>query len=214
MKKLVFVSLMMADRMEKKHFPVDGNVLIEYPGEVYYAINAVLAKTLKADDEVKVLLLETKAGEEAGCKNAKLFEDELNEINASEKIGAKIEYETISSVFITSKYKYNSLFMKLINNFKGEEELYADITFGPKSLPMVIFSALQFGEKFYDCSIGNIIYLKTEFVKTEDGRQKIKEGSQLICDYTPLYQLNSFITTMQSSSGEKAKKAFEILFKK
>ena len=214
MKKLVFVSLMMADRMEKKHFPVDGNVLIEYPGEVYYAINAVLAKTLKADDEVKVLLLETKAGEEAGCKNAKLFEDELNEINASEKIGAKIEYETISSVFITSKYKYNSLFMKLINNFKGEEELYADITFGPKSLPMVIFSALQFGEKFYDCSIGNIIYLKTEFVKTEDGRQKIKEGSQLICDYTPLHQLNSFITTMQSSSGEKAKKAFEILFKK
>lgn len=209
MKKIIFVSLMMADKMEKKHYPVDGNVLIEYPGQVYYAINAVLAKTLKANDEVKVLLLETKAGEQAGEKNAKLFEEELNEINRSNNINAKIEYEIISSDFIVSKDKYNSLFMKLISFFKGEEELYADITFGPKSLPLVIFSALQFGEKFYDCSVGNIIYLKTEFGE----ENKIKSDSQMICDYTPLYQLNSFITTMQSTSGDKAKKAFEILFK-
>ncbi len=47
MKKIVFVSLMMADRMEKRHYPVDGNKFIEYPGEVYYAINAVMAQTLK-----------------------------------------------------------------------------------------------------------------------------------------------------------------------
>ena len=209
MKKIVFVSLMMADKMEKRHYPVDGNKFIEYSGKVYYAINAILAQTLKSDDEVKILLLETKAGEQAGEKNAKFFEDELNEINKKNNIGAKITYERISSDFIVSKDKYNSLFMKLIKNFEGEEKLYADITFGPKSLPLVIFSALQFGEKFYECSIGNIIYLKTEFEKGNE----IKADSQLICDYTPLYQLNSFITTMQSSSGDKAKKAFEILFR-
>lgn len=209
MKKIVFVSLMMADKMEKRHYPVDGNKFIEYSGKVYYAINAILAQTLKSDDEVKILLLETKAGEQAGEKNAKFFEDELNEINKENNIGAKITYERISSDFIVSKDKYNSLFMKLIKNFEGEEKLYADITFGPKSLPLVIFSALQFGEKFYECSIGNIIYLKTEFEKGNE----IKADSQLICDYTPLYQLNSFITTMQSSSGDKAKKAFEILFR-
>ena len=59
MKKIVFVSLMMADKMEKRHYPVDGNKFIEYPGKVYYAINAILAQTLKSDDEVKILLLET-----------------------------------------------------------------------------------------------------------------------------------------------------------
>ena len=68
MKKLVFVTLMMADNMSKRHYPVDGNTFIEYSGELYYAINAVLARTMKKDDEIKVVLLETRAGESAGKK--------------------------------------------------------------------------------------------------------------------------------------------------
>ena len=78
MKKTVFVTLMMADDMHKRHYPVDGNSFIEYPGEVYYAINAVLAKTIKSDDDIKVVLLETKGGDKAGTKNAQLFMNELN----------------------------------------------------------------------------------------------------------------------------------------
>ena len=69
MKKIVFVSLMMADAMNKRKYPVEGNTFIEYSGEVYYAINAVLAKTMKADDDIKIILLETKAGDKAGAKN-------------------------------------------------------------------------------------------------------------------------------------------------
>ena len=49
MNKIVFVTLMMADDMHKRHFPVDGNSLIEYPGETYYAINSILAQTLKKE---------------------------------------------------------------------------------------------------------------------------------------------------------------------
>ena len=46
MKKIVFVSLMMADSMNKRKYPVDGNAFIEYSGEVYYAINASLEATI------------------------------------------------------------------------------------------------------------------------------------------------------------------------
>ena len=46
MKKIVFVTLMMADDMHKRHYPVDGNSFIEYSGEVYYAINASLEATI------------------------------------------------------------------------------------------------------------------------------------------------------------------------
>ena len=96
MKKIVFVTLMMADDMKKRYYPVDGNSFIEYPGELYYAINSVLARTMKKDDEIKVVLLETRAGDKAGTKNAQLFMDELNEINTSNSIGAKITYEIIT----------------------------------------------------------------------------------------------------------------------
>ena len=216
MKKIVFVSLMMADSMNKRKYPVDGNAFIEYSGEVYYAINAVLAKTMKSGDDIKVILLETKAGDKAGAKNAQLFMNELNEINDNNGIGAKITYEIIPSEFITSREKFNDLYLKLIKNFEYEAELYADITFGPKSLPLLIFTAMQFGEKFYDCSIGNVIYLKAEFLNNVEingviHNNVIKEGSQLICDYTPLYLLNSFTNSIESVSGEKAIDAVKAL---
>lgn len=205
MKKIVFVTLMMADNMQKRHYPVDGNSFIEYQGEVYYAINAVLAKTLKTDDNVKIILLETKAGDKAGSKNAQFFMNELNEIN--DKIKAKISYEVIPFEFITGKGGFKELYLKLIKNLEKEAELYADITFGPKSLPLLIFAAMQFGEKFFDCSISNVIYLKNEF---KNGN--IVENSQLICDYTPLYLLNSFTNAIESASGDKAVNAVEKLF--
>jgi len=206
MKKIVFVSLMMADAMNKRKYPVEGNTFIEYSGEVYYAINAVLAKTMRAEDDIKIILLETKAGDKAGAKNAQLFMNELNAINDENKIGAKISYEIIPSDFITSRSKFNDLYLKLIKNFEYEAELYADITFGPKSLPLLIFTAMQFGEKFYDCSIGNVIYLKAEFKNNV-----LVEGTQLICDYTPLYLLNSFNNTIETTSGEKAIDAVKVL---
>lgn len=204
MKKTVFVTLMMADGMQKRHFPVDGNSFIEYPGEAYYAINAVLAQTMKSDDEIKVVLIQTKGGDDAGSKNATLFMDELNAMNTC---GASIKYEVIPSNFVETKEKFKDLYKSLIKNLENETELYADVTFGPKSLPLMIFAAMQFGEKFFDCSIGNVIYLKAEFKNNQ-----FVEGSQMIYDYTPLYMLSSFTNTIECASGEKAVAAVEALF--
>lgn len=204
MKKIFFVTLMMADDMHKRHYPVNGNALIEYSGETYYSINSILAKTLKSDDDIKIILLTTNAGDKAGDKNAKLFMEELNSLN---KCGATINYEVISSEFVETKNNFQSLYLKLIKELTQGAELYADITFGRKSLPIIILSAMQFGEKFFDCSVGNVIYLKTEF---KEG--KIVEGSQLIYDITPLYMLNSFTNTIECSTGERAIAAVEALF--
>ena len=196
---------MMADNMKKRHFPVDGNSLIEYPGETYYAINSVLAQTLKKEDIVKVILLETNAGDKAGEKNAGYFKNELEEIN--KKCGAQISYEIITSDFANDKSKYKTLYKKLVKNLTQGAELYADITFGIKTLPILILNAMQFGEKFFDCSIGNVIYLKTEF---KDG--KVVEDSQCIFDITALYMLSTFTNTIECSSGERALAALDALF--
>ena len=201
MKKIVFVTLMLADDMLKRHYPVDGNSFIEYPGELYYAINSVLARTMKKDDEIKVVLLETRAGDKAGTKNAQLFMDELNEINTSNSIGAKITYEIIPSDFLVSKKGLNEIYLKLIKNLEPDIEVSADIT-------LLIFTAMQFGEKFFDCSIGNVIYMKAEFKNNI-----LVEGTQLICDYTPLYMLNSFTNTIECTNGEKAIASVEALLK-
>ena len=205
MKKIVFATMMMADDMHKRHFPVDGNSFIEYPGETYYAINSVLAQTMKSDDEIKVVLIQTKGGDNAGSKNVALFMDELNSLNTC---GAAISYEIIASEFVENKGKFKKLYNQLIRTFENDAELYADVTFGPKSLPLLVFAAMQFGEKFFDCSIGNVIYLKAEFKNNQ-----FVEGSQMIYDYTPLYMLSSFTNTIECANGDKAIAAVEALLK-
>lgn len=204
MDKVIFVTLMMADKMEKRHFPVENDSLTEYPGETYYAINSVLSNSIEKGDNIKVVLLETNAGAQAGKKNAQLFIDELNSFNAA---GANISYEIITSEFINDKAKYKELYKKLVSNFTEGAELYADITFGIKTLPILILNAMQFGEKFFDCTIGNVIYLKTEF---KDG--VIVDGSQCIFDLTPLYMLSTFTNNIECSSGERAIAALDALF--
>ena len=204
MDKVIFVTLMMADKMEKRHFPVENDSLTEYSGETYYAINSVLSNSIEKGDSIKVVLLETNAGAQAGKKNAQLFIDELNSFNTA---GASISYEIITSEFINDKAKYKELYKKLVSNFTEGAELYADITFGIKTLPILILNAMQFGEKFFDCTIGNVIYLKTEF---KDG--VIVDGSQCIFDLTPLYMLSTFTNNIECSSGERAIAALDALF--
>ena len=204
MDKVIFVTLMMADKMEKRHFPVENDSLTEYSGETYYAINSVLSNSIEKGDNIKVVLLETNAGAQAGKKNAQLFIDELNSFNTA---GANISYEIITSEFINDKAKYKELYKKLVSNFTEGAELYADITFGIKTLPILILNAMQFGEKFFDCTIGNVIYLKTEF---KDG--VIVDGSQCIFDLTSLYMLSTFTNNIECSSGERAIAALDALF--
>lgn len=205
MKKIVFVTVRMKDDYEKVKWPVDGNSFIEYPEPLYFGINGVLAKNTNSDDEIYLYPIITNAGDKAGEKNAKLLADELIQILPKVK---KVVVENIECDFDEGKTKFQGLFKTLIKQLKEGAELYADITAGTKSLPLLIFSAMQFGEKFFDCSIGNVTYQKVEF---KNG--VIDENSRQLCDVTPLYLINSFTNTIECSTGEKAVAAVDELFK-
>lgn len=206
MKKIVFATVPMKKDIEKRKYSVDGNALIESKEPIYYAVNPAVASKLTKEDEVSVILLKTNGGEGAGEKNVELFKEELNEVN--NPIGAKIEYKTIQSDFDLSKLNFQDIFKKLIRELKDGAEIYADVTFGPKPLAFLLFSVMQFGEKFFDCSIGNIVYSKVEF----EPNNIITPDSGKIYDITPLYLLNSLTSVMEFSSGEKAIQAVDVLF--
>ena len=204
MKKILFVTLPLKGNLKKCVYPVDGNALLEIKEPIQFAATAALAHSLKADDEVKVFLLETKGGENAGAENAKLFEEELNHFN---KVGAKISYETLSNAFDPSKTNFQFMFKALIKELEQNAEIYADVTYGPKPLAFLLFIVCQFAEKFFDCSIGNIVYSKVEFKNNE-----IVEGSPMIYDITPLYLMQNFTNLIETSSSDRAIKTIEALF--
>lgn len=205
MKKILFVTLPLKKVGEKRIYPVDSNILPKIKEPIYFAATATLAGTLKADDKVKVILLKVEGGENAGDENAKLFQEELDHFNT---VGAKISYKIISAVFDPSKLNFHFLFKALLKELEHDAEIYADITFGPKTVPLLLFPIFQFAEKFFDNSVGYIVYSKVEF----DKNNKIIEGSEKICDITPLYLMNSFTNLIQASSSDRAIKAIETLF--
>ena len=204
MKKFI-ISTLPLRAMTKRVYSVERNALIEVKEPIYFAVNGAVSTSLKKDDDVKVILLETKGGENVGTENAMKFIDELNSFN---KCGANINKEIIPTPFDESKNNFHALFKTMIESLEPDAEIYADITFGPRPLALLIFSVISFAEKNFNCSVGNIVYSKVEYGKDN----KIKDGSEMIYDVTPLYLLNSFINTVDSSSGENAIKAIETLF--
>lgn len=176
------------------------NKAIEYKGEVRFPINGLLAKTLKKDDEVKVvrIVTEKEVSEDISEEILKYQQEELDKIN--ESIDAKISYEEVRETFKETSDIVQSRFRQIVGALENGCEIYADITYGPKTLTPVLFYALGFAEKFFDADIKNIVYGKAVFDKN---KQPIPDASELF-DVTPLYYLNSLTNVMNAPDGKTA----------
>ena len=207
MKKIVFANISMQPKLIPNCFKGESNVSCNYEGKVVYAINAFLADHLKKDDDVKVVLIQTEGHTDAMKQRAKtntdLFENELNDIN--KKIGANITYVTISSDFNEAKKEHEKRIMTILEQMEKGAELYGDITFGPRTIPMILLCAFSFAEKYYDAHIMKIIYGKIEF--GENGPEAPE-----IYDLTSLYYLNSLTYNLKVDSLDKAMNSLKAFF--
>lgn len=200
--KIVFSDLPMQSNINKFCYAVSGNSRIAYDGEVAYPINSVLAKVLKKDEKVKVVLLKKQDAEGNSDFHAQEFKRELDFINKN--IGANIEYKILEFPYVETKDIHEKSLQKMIDELEENAELYCDITYGPKPLPIILFSILNFAEKFFGCKIENLIYGKVDFITTVDGK-KIP-ANPVLFDITPLFYLNALTNTLECSSSEEAKK--------
>ena len=201
--KIIFTTIPMKDKIEKLKYPVEGYKDLEYENPVIFPVNAVLAKILQKGESVKVIRLMNDSG--SSKKNAETFEIELKSLN--EKIGADISFFDVTEAFEESKETHETLFRKLLDYLEPDAEIITDITFGQKTLPIVLFCVLNFAEKFFNAEIKHIIYGKAEFEKGE-----IKKDSQRIFDLTPLYYLNSLTSAMEAPDGKSAIKTIDKFF--
>lgn len=204
MKKIIICSIPMKESnlvnatvyvSEDRSLPVSDRA-------VKYAINTFLEKTLKSDDDVKVLLLVKKDEYSHYQENVAAFTMELLSVN--EKIGAQIEYRIIESEFLEKQDVHEELLMKIVDEIEEGAHMLADITYGPKDLPIIIFTAMNFAEKFLKCDIDNIIY----------GQANYKNGvvvNTRICDMAPLYYINSITNTIRVANPQKARELLKSL---
>lgn len=204
MKIIVFSNLPMKQELHAFKYKVDGNSTIEYDGEVIFPVNSVLARTMKKGDQVKVVLLSKIDIEGNSAINGGKFQQELDKINRN--IGAEIEYVTIATPFEETKDTHETLLRSMIGKLEDEAEIFGDVTYGPKPLPIVMFSVMSFAEKFFKAKVKNIVYGKVDF--PNGSKTPI---NPVLYDLTPLYYLNSLTNTMECNSSKDAVKALDAL---
>jgi len=206
MKKIVFCNIMMKGRLNVLCYNVSGNSTIEYDGEVIFPINGVLARTLRKDDDVKVVLLKKEDIDGNSGRNTAEYKKELDRINSG--IGAKIEYKILSTPHNESREIQEKLFKEILDEFAEGAIVYADITYGTKSLPIIVFSALNFAERFFNAEIKNIVYGKVDFDKDNN------PCNPELFDMSALFYLNSIVNTIECTDGNSAIKILDAILSK
>lgn len=204
MKKIIFCDIPMKKNMNAMVYANTGNTNCNYSKEVMFPINAILAESLKKDDEVRVVLLRTqdKAG---NCgRNSGFFMQELDAINS--EIGAKISYETLDSEFKETKDIHEKRLQNMLDKIEEHTEIYADITYGPKPLPMILMCVLSFAEKFLNCDVKSVVYGKVDF---DDNN---KPCNPELYDVTSLYYLNNLTSSMVADNGKDARQSLNEFF--
>ncbi|MBR6200069.1 MAG: hypothetical protein IKQ61_07410 [Spirochaetales bacterium] len=209
MKKIVFCCLSMKSRTElsPQNYSNTGNAECGYNKAVIYPINAILAEKLHKGDEVKVVLIKSNPidnnKKDSSNENINIYKEELNGINAN--IGAKIDYEVIESDFKETKENHETRYREMLAQIEQNCELFVDMTYGPRLIPMILMCVLNFAEKFFNADIRSIIYGKVEFVNG-------KAINPELYDVTSLYYLNNLTNVMTADSGEDALEALDEFF--
>ena len=169
---------------------------------VRYPINAFLEATMQPSDEIKIILLVKKDEHGFHENNVNYFKTEFDQANA--EIGASVTYSVVDTDFSQNKSVHEKLMGDLVDELDIGTHVIVDTTYGPKDLPIVIFTALGFAEKFLNCVIDNIIYGQASF---ENGHAVDTK----LCDMIPLYCLGSITNTIHCIEPEKAKSMLKTL---
>ncbi len=203
MKKIIFCDIPMKKKMNAMVYANTGNTNCNYLKEVMFPINAILAESLKKDDEVRVILLRTQDKAGNSGRNSGLFMQELDAINS--EIGAKISYETLDSEFKETKDIHEKRLQDMLDKIEEHTEIYADITYGPKPLPMILMCVISFAEKFLNCDVKSVVYGKVDF---DDNKPCNPE----LYDVTSLYYLNNLTSSMVADNGKDARQSLNEFF--
>ena len=183
-----------------------GHPAIANDEAVIFPINGVLSKVLKKDEEVKVVLLKAidpTDPDKRSDENEGKYKAELACIN--EKIGAKILYDSVAIDFTETRKEQENLLKGIVDRIDEGADIYADITYGPKSMPIILFYALGFAERFLSAEVWHIVYGKAYFDR--EG----KPHSHEIIDMTSLYYLNATLNHINISDPKTARELLDKL---
>jgi len=167
-----------------------------------YPINAYFEKVLTPEDELNIIML-TKVEPFGNFKNnMELFMEETKKVCAM--TGARCAFQEVRTEFSEDVETHKLLLSGLIDALEPDSSIICDITFGSKDVPILVFNALTFAEKFLGCEIENILYGQAIFKDHEIVSAHLR-------DLSSLYYLNGVTESLPQVEAGKAKELFKAM---
>ena len=197
MKKIIFCCSIMGSSKQKTVYGSHDESMNVSDGKYLYPLNAYLANNISQEDDVKVVLIAKKDPFDKFKQNIVDFEEEVNDINKT--IGAKIQIKNLMTDFSEESRIHHTLLDAIVDEIEEGTQITADITFGPKDVPFVVFAALNFAEKYLNCEVDRILYGKADF--DENG----KPVNTMLWDLASIYYINSISNKINCDNPQKAR---------
>lgn len=169
------ICILPAEKTASRKYKGYGNLELADTA-VHYPINAMLEKTLKPEDKIDIFLLVQDDQSGQARRNEKEFREEFAKINR--KIKADVAFHVIEYpdgiLEVETRKKLSD---ELSDPFVFNDNFAIDITYGPKDLWQVVFTALIVAEKYLNSKVETVIY--AEAALNVDKSEEIVIGNMM-----------------------------------
>lgn len=169
---------------------------------VVYSVTDYISQNLKEDDEVKAIMICKEDPKQNYLQNCKLFQKEFQTLCALKC--KRITYHTLTTPFDERPSSHMEMAKEIVRLLPNQAEIIADITYGSKDFPIVLFAVLSFAQKFLQCDVSRVLYRRVYFSNNVP-------QNPVLCDISPLFHLISTIYTLNCPIPDKARNMFERL---
>lgn len=202
MRKILICNVAMRESVEPLIYTPDDETMHISNCPVTYPILSCIESLISPNDSVKIVLLCKCDPNKNYVRNIERFKKEFIE-QCRDNIEMP-EFKVLNTDFDEGKIATEKMLSKIVAECEDEAEIISDITYGSKTMPVVLLAALSFAVKHLACKVQHVFYGQVYF-------QNDKPTNPRLCDLSYLIYLNSLIYTLRCDSSDKARKALEML---
>lgn len=162
------IPLQRPETLYRTHYNAGDNDFLKYEGETSFPILIPMLKCEKEKDEkIRVIVIITDGAGYVPV-NYELFKKELEEISQTPEREFEYEIVEIHTDYNETIEKQLKLFGDIVALIGDNEKLYCCISYGMKSVPMLMTMSMNYGYKLKrNTSVECVVYGKYDFNKHE-----------------------------------------------
>jgi len=183
-KKFIMVMPLQPEgKLNKCIYNSNENTKLIYNHETRFPIIPVIANNVSSGDKIKIVVILTDY--ENARNNYKYLKEEVEDL--SKTMGFYYEFQDVNTEYDESIHIQLKLFSDIISKVRDNEELYACITYGTKTTPIILTMALNYAYKIKkNVSVETVVY----------GRYDFNTNKSYIHDTTSLFYMDSIVSKM------------------